>query len=603
MLRRTWLAVTWLGLALCVGTWAAGSAVALETAPVAMAVGDSTKLFLARVTSAKVWAAGAPAAWRDRAFDDRAWPSAQGLVVPQAALSPGAASVPGVTGVEFSPGASLHMRTHFDVANPELARVIELRVTYQDGFVASLNGVEIARRNLPVFPPNARPPVSHGADPERIFIPLDARGPTISKTDNLLVVEIRPAVGRMLVDANAPAGEATLAFASGVRLVRGPYLIAPADGAVSVAWETNLPARGDVQFQPDGADAQPSRRALGGKLDIRHVVRLTGLAPGRRYRYHVEVEGPQAGDRVASMPASFETAPTREQPMRFVVYGDMRAPGHAAHAQVVAGILRERPALTISPGDLVAVGSEESAWQRYFEITAPLGAISSVIAALGNHDKAIAGAGAAKTWELFGLPFAGPTPGYTSFDWGGVHFVILDTNQLDRTQRDWLTRDLAAARKRRPRAIFAVCHDGPWSHGVHGGSRTMERDFAPVMASGGVDVVFGGHDHLYERGVGATPGGPLPYIVAGGGGAPLYNLTCQTPAAPGTIDASAAPSGSGAWPLRACPSSVAMIRKAYHYVVVEIAGRTLRLCPRLPDGSPIEPCAEMPLRAGSSREN
>jgi 2-oxoglutarate dehydrogenase E2 component (dihydrolipoamide succinyltransferase) len=65
----------------------------------------------------------------------------------------------------------------------------------------------------------------------------------------------------------------------------------------------------------------------------------------------------------------------------------MRAPGHAAHEKVVAGIVKERPALVLCTGDLVAIGSEESAWQKYFEITAPLGAIAPIVPAFGAGER------------------------------------------------------------------------------------------------------------------------------------------------------------------------------------------------------------------------
>jgi MYXO-CTERM domain-containing protein len=36
-----------------------------------------------------------------------------------------------------------------------------------------------------------------------------------------------------------------------------------------------------------------------------------------------------------------------------------------------------------------------------------------------------------------------------------------------------------------------------------------------------VDLLLSGHDHIYERG----DGGPLKYIISGGGGAPLYRIS------------------------------------------------------------------------------
>ena len=185
----------------------------------------------------------------------------------------------------------------------------------------------------------------------------------------------------------------------------------------------------------------------------------------------------------------------------------------------------------INTGDLTDVGTEESNWQRYFDITAPLGAIAPVIPVLGNHDAARGGAGALKTWELFDMPKPAP-PFYTSFDLGGVHFIALDTNDGGGAQRDWLQDDLARARRHHARAVFAFCHEPPWSHGLHGDSHRMIRDYAPLLVAGHVDVLFCGHDHIYERGAGPTPKGKLTYIVTGGGGAPLYNPRCQAASGP-----------------------------------------------------------------------
>ena len=165
--------------------------------------------------------------------------------------------------------------------------------------------------------------------------------------------------------------------------------------------------------------------------------------------------------------------------------------------------------MVFNTGDLTDLGSEESNWQKYFEITAPLGAITPVVPALGNHDGERRGLGAAMAWELFGVPArdgATPPPGWTSLDYGGVHFVILSTNDMaNMAQRDWLRADLARAKENHARAIFAFCHEGPWSHGIHGNSEVMGRVYAPILAAAHVDVLFSGHDHIYERGVGSTP--------------------------------------------------------------------------------------------------
>jgi 3',5'-cyclic AMP phosphodiesterase CpdA len=264
----------------------------------------------------------------------------------------------------------------------------------------------------------------------------------------------------------------------------------------------------------------------------------------------------------------------------------MRYPGHDAHRAVIDALVREAPALVISPGDLTDVGSEESNWQRYFSITAPLGAIAPIIPVLGNHDAARGGAGAPKTWDLFDMPRPAP-PFYTSLDLGGVHFVVLDTNDGAGAQRDWLEDDLARARRHHARAVFAFCHEAPWSHALHGNTNRIIRDYGPLLAAGHVDVLFCGHDHTYERGVGSTPKGNLVYINSGGGGAPLYNPRCQATSGP--------PPGDVPGPLPPCPPSVAALTKTYHYIIVTVADDDgIQLCPKRPDGSAVEPCVRLP---------
>ena len=448
--------------------------------------------------------------------------------------------------------------------------------------------------------------------------------------------------------APVPVPVLTLAVVVAPRLVRGPYLVVLGDNAIGAAWETDLPARGTLAIAPAQPQRAPdahtpelrapavgatapgrSRASASGAVRIvradtvglRQVVRLPGLEPGRRYQYSVEIEapgarpgaaaplasrprgdlaarGPVPGSASASPPAELEAPPRRDGPVRFVVYGDMRAPGHAEHAQVVEGILREKPSLVLNTGDLVAAGGDASAWQRYFEITRALGATTPVVPALGNHESYLGGA--ARSWALFGLKSAGraPASGYASFEWGALHFVVLDTNALDAEQLAWLTRDLAAAAHRHPRAIFAICHEGPWSSGPHGGSSAMERDVVPILAAGGVTLLFAGHDHLYERGAGPVRGGGgatprrFPYVVTGGGGAPLYNPTCEV-----FSPASAGAPGSGGGPasgLPPCPPSVEIVRKAYHYIVVDVDADGVCVCPRAPDGTAIEPCWSPP---------
>ena len=103
------------------------------------------------------------------------------------------------------------------------------------------------------------------------------------------------------------------------------------------------------------------------------------------------------------------------------------------------------------------------------------------------------------------------TGGYYSFDYENLHFIVLDTNVLVRSdqtkidaQLNWLKADLAATTKTWK---VVMLHHGPYSTGDHtnDGELLFVRDTLPqIFAEYKVDLVLQGHDHVYSR--------TLPYL-------------------------------------------------------------------------------------------
>jgi uncharacterized protein (DUF1800 family) len=91
--------------------------------------------------------AAPPAAWRTVAFDDTGW--AQG------ATSIGYGDDDDLTELPDMQGsyASVFLRKSFELPDPATVASLVFRVDYDDGFVAYLNGTEIARRGLTGNPP------------------------------------------------------------------------------------------------------------------------------------------------------------------------------------------------------------------------------------------------------------------------------------------------------------------------------------------------------------------------------------------------------------------------------------------------------------------
>lgn len=253
------------------------------------------------------------------------------------------------------------------------------------------------------------------------------------------------------------------------------------------------------------------------------VLELTGLAPSTEYHYHVIRGISDTGDR------SFMTAALPGEDFTFIAYGDTRTgPGilgggsNGAHRGVIDAMVLEEPRFVVHTGDFINYDSifEEdmpTQWVNYFNIEAPLLSQVAMFPSQGNHDD-----GADFYAELLEGPAdsGSGTELYYSFDFGGAHFIGINSS-LDygpgSPQYDFIEADLADHEGTGP--LFAFWHKPPFSLGSHGGSESAHAQLAPLMQDFGVDVVFGGHDHIYFR---SKLINGVSYIVTGGGGAPLY---------------------------------------------------------------------------------
>jgi hypothetical protein len=87
-----------------------------------------------------------------------------------------------------------------------------------------------------------------------------------------------------------------------------------------------------------------------------------------------------------------------------------------------------------------------------------------------------------------------------SFDYGDAHFLCLDSNRyLDPNAPaiiDWIARDLSSTDAMWK---FVVYHHPPFNVGAEHYEVQHMRVLAPVLERHGVDIVFSGHEHNYQR--------------------------------------------------------------------------------------------------------
>jgi hypothetical protein len=135
-------------------------------------------------------------------------------------------------------------------------------------------------------------------------------------------------------------------------------------------------------------------------------------------------------------------------------------------------------------------------------------------AALGNHDNPTESS--YKDWNMGGQRFytwrASPG-GLAKIGSPGVRFYALDSNYMDKPQLDWLEKELAASG-----SDWKICffhHPIYSSGGSHGSDLQLRTLLEPLFLKYGVDAVFAGHEHFYER---IKPQKGIYYWVCGAGG-------------------------------------------------------------------------------------
>lgn len=123
-------------------------------------------------------------------------------------------------------------------------------------------------------------------------------------------------------------------------------------------------------------------------------------------------------------------------------------------------------------------------------------------ASLGNHDDPN---------QRYYKPFGMGGQRYYTFKKQDVRFFALDSNYMDRDQQAWLERVLRESNDKWKVAYFH--HPLYSSGGRHGSEVDLREIIEPLFIKYGMNVVFAGHEHFYER---LKPQKGIHYFTAGG---------------------------------------------------------------------------------------
>lgn len=314
----------------------------------------------------------------------------------------------------------------------------------------------------------------------------------------------------------------------------------------TIMWQSDSSeADAVIEYRQDGTDTLQTTNATDkaftddGSTTYIHEGTLTGLTPSTKYEYRIGYGTDRRSDWY-----SLETAGSSVYDV--LIYPDSQSGDYSGWEQLVKDSAHRNPrtALYISMGDLVDNGEQDYQWRTWLNSIRPLSANVPLATTLGNHEMYTL------DWKMrepraylnyFDVPPNGNETfngRYYSYDYGDVHYVVLDTQFYESNHEDnhdthhpdlydvqvqWLRQDLAANTKK---WTVVLMHRDPFQYAFNspGSSRAAGFDeegvlFMPIFDEFNVDLVLSAHLHSYRnrghvRNFDRDASGPL-YILTG----------------------------------------------------------------------------------------
>lgn len=317
------------------------------------------------------------------------------------------------------------------------------------------------------------------------------------------------------------------------------------DAAISIRTSVDVSTTGESSPLYDDPKEEEKKNSTALNT-YQYEAHLTGLAPGSK-RYYGIFDGDDllaGGDEQHF----FHTNPPLGSPtnMRIWVVGDSgtgREDQAAVYQAMLDYVAKDGRPLDsyIHVGDMAYSNGTDFEFQRgFFSPYAPT--LSQIVCwpSMGNHEgrtsRGLTGTG--PYYDAYVVPTKGEVGGapsgteaYYSFNIAEVHFICLDSHDLDRSPNSamaqWLRADLEQTTAK---WLVAFWHHPPYTKGSHDSDKEtqlieMRENFMPILESAGVDLTLTGHSHIYERsmlldGAYATPTVSENVVLDDGDGSP-----------------------------------------------------------------------------------
>ncbi len=432
------------------------------------------------------------------------------------------------TSVSYGPSPSnkyitTYFRKTFTVSNPSQFYSLNLEVVRDDGAVVYINGTEVWRDNMPsgVISSNTMASSAIALGSESAWNQVSISSTYLVAGNNTIAVEIHQESGgssdisfNLKLDGNLSPSSATVD--------RGPYLNTGTPTSMIIKWRTTQAT--DTKIYYGASFSNLNQIASSPQLVTNHEIKITGLNPATVYYYKIGSSGVDYTS--ASADYYFKTSPIAgtKGNYKFWVVGDAGM-GDNNQRNAKTGFMNYISNAHIDGwlwcGDNAYDNGYDSQYQsNVFSNNTYENELKKFVVwpAPGNHDynNHIPFSPSPAYYDIFTLPKAAEAGGlasgtekYYSYNYGNIHFVVLDSYDEGRNTTDpmvtWLTADLAA--NTLPWTI-AYWHHPPYTKGSHNSDNSnfldgelvdIRQNIIPIIENAGVDLVLNGHSHCYER--------------------------------------------------------------------------------------------------------
>ncbi len=418
------------------------------------------------------------------------------------------------TTVISSATLTAYFRQSFTVNDVNDYSGLNLQLTYDDGAVVYLNGIEIWRVNMPAGNITYNTFASSGSG-DNAMASITTPNTLVNGT-NVLAVEIHQHASNSS-DISFDFSLSGVPAAGVAVITRGPYLQRANDTSIIVRWRTNIASPSIMDYGPTISALTSSVTDM--TLVTEHVLMIDSLSAATVYFYQIR----NLTDTIL-FPASdvyFKTypAPGSMTPLTAWILGDCGTGNNNARNvrnAYYAYIGTQHTDLMLFLGDNAYTTGTDAEYQTAVYQNMYEQKLKNTISwsCLGNHD-GISSNSSTQTgpyYDMFSFPTLGEcggeasgTEAYYSFDYGAVHFIILNSYDVDRSvggpMYQWCESDLTNTTAK---WIIAAWHHPAYSKGSHDSDTDtymtqMRQNFLPLLESYGVDLVLSGHSHAYER--------------------------------------------------------------------------------------------------------